>query len=105
MYKTLGTISLILVIIITAPYWLRTLNSWTVKTKDKRFFSLLKFLRKHLRMTDEYHGEAFFVVKNGLRYATPMFVVLVFVELSDVVRPEELQELAGKLRRSAFFTG
>lgn len=46
---------------------------------------LLKFLRKHLRMTDEYHGEAFFVVKNGLRYATPMFVVLVFVELSDVV--------------------
>ena len=46
MYKTLGTISLILVIIITAPYWLRTLNSWTVKTKDKRFFNLLKFLRK-----------------------------------------------------------
>lgn len=46
---------------------------------------LLKFLRKHLRMTDEYHGEAFFVVKNGLRYATPMFVVLVFIELSDVV--------------------
>lgn len=45
MYKTLGTISLILVIIITAPYWLRTLNSWTVKTKDKRFFNLLKFLR------------------------------------------------------------
>lgn len=47
--------------------------------------ALLKFLRKHIRMTDEYHGEAFFVVKNGLRYATPMFVVLVFVELSDVV--------------------
>jgi len=46
---------------------------------------LLKFLRKHIRMTDEYHGEAFFVMKNGLRYATPMFVVLVFVELSDVV--------------------
>ena len=43
MYKTLGIISLILVIIITAPYWLRTLNSWTVKTKDKRFFNLLKF--------------------------------------------------------------
>jgi len=46
---------------------------------------LLKFLRKHIRMTDEYHGEAFFVMKNGLRYATPMFVVLVFVEISDVV--------------------
>ncbi|WP_147693855.1 TerC family protein [Vogesella mureinivorans] len=46
---------------------------------------LLKFLRKHIRMTDEYHGEAFFVMKNGMRYATPMFLVLVFVELSDVV--------------------
>lgn len=46
---------------------------------------LLKFLRKHIRMTDDYHGEAFFVVKNGMRYATPMFLVLVFVELSDVV--------------------
>jgi tellurite resistance protein TerC len=46
---------------------------------------LLKFLRKHIRMTDDYHGEAFFVMKNGMRYATPMFLVLVFVELSDVV--------------------
>lgn len=46
MYKILGIISLILVIVITSPFWLRTLNSWTVKTKDKRFFNLLKFLRK-----------------------------------------------------------
>lgn len=46
MYKILGIISLILVIVITSPFWLRTLNSWTVKTKDKRFFYLLKFLRK-----------------------------------------------------------
>ena len=46
MYKTLGIISLILVILITAPYWLRMLNSWIFRTKDKRFMSLLKFLRK-----------------------------------------------------------
>lgn len=46
MYKTLGIISLILVVLITAPYWLRLLNSLTLKTKDKRFFGLLKFLRK-----------------------------------------------------------
>lgn len=46
---------------------------------------LLKFLRSRIRMTDEYHGEAFFVMKNGLRYATPMFLVLVMIELSDVV--------------------
>ncbi|MDC7713433.1 TerC family protein [Vogesella sp. LYT5W] len=47
--------------------------------------ALLRFLRQHIRMTTDYHGEAFFVMKNGLRYATPMFLVLVMVELSDVV--------------------
>ncbi len=47
--------------------------------------ALLKFLRGHIRMTNDYHGEAFFVIKDGLRYATPMFLVLVMVELSDVV--------------------
>lgn len=46
---------------------------------------LLKFLRRHIRMSNDYHGEAFFVMKDGLRYATPMFLVLVMVELSDVV--------------------
>ena len=46
MYKILGIISLVLVILITAPYWLRKLNGWTFKTKDKRFLALLKFLRK-----------------------------------------------------------
>ncbi|RKQ59995.1 TerC family protein [Vogesella indigofera] len=47
--------------------------------------ALLRFLRRHMRITDDYHGEAFFVMKNGLRYATPMFLVLMMVELSDVV--------------------
>lgn len=46
MYKILGIISLALVIVITAPYWLRKLNGWTLKTRDKRFLSLLKTLRK-----------------------------------------------------------
>lgn len=46
MYKILGIISVILVILITSPYWLRKLNGWTVKTKDKRFLALLKGLRK-----------------------------------------------------------
>lgn len=44
-YRTLGYITLALLVIVTAPYWLRTLNSWTIKTKDKRFLNFLKFLR------------------------------------------------------------
>lgn len=46
MYKWLGYISVVLVVLLTAPYWLRIINGWTFKTKDKRFFNLIKFLRK-----------------------------------------------------------
>jgi tellurite resistance protein TerC len=46
---------------------------------------VLKWMRSHLRMTNEYSGEHFTVVKNGLRYFTPLFAVLVMVEISDVI--------------------
>ncbi|KZE27280.1 tellurite resistance protein TerC [Crenobacter luteus] len=46
---------------------------------------VLKFLRGHLRMTNEFHGEKFFVIRDGVRYATPMFLVLMMIEFSDVV--------------------
>ena len=46
---------------------------------------LLRWLRGHMRITPGFHGEAFFVRLNGLRYATPMFVVLIMIEASDLV--------------------
>lgn len=46
---------------------------------------LLRWLRSHLRITDGFHGEHFFVRQNGLRWATPMFPVLVLIEASDLV--------------------
>ena len=46
---------------------------------------LLRWLRNHLRITDGFHGERFFVRQNGLRWATPMFLVLVLIEASDLV--------------------
>ncbi len=46
---------------------------------------VLRWMRSHLRMTDEYHGEHFTVMKNGLRYFTPLFAVLVMVEITDVI--------------------
>lgn len=46
---------------------------------------LLKWLRGHMRITDEYHGEKFFIMRDGLRYATPMLVVLIMVEITDVI--------------------
>jgi tellurite resistance protein TerC len=46
---------------------------------------VLRWMRGHMNITNEYHGPDFFVVKNGLRYATPMFVVLVLIEITDLI--------------------
>ena len=46
---------------------------------------LLRWLRGHLRITPGFHGEAFFIRKNGVLWFTPMFLVLILIEASDVV--------------------
>lgn len=46
---------------------------------------VLRIMRKRLPMTHDYQGHHFFVREQGKRLATPMFAVLVMVELTDVV--------------------
>lgn len=46
---------------------------------------VIRWIRGHLRMTDELHGEKFFVRRNGILFATPLLLVLIMVELSDVI--------------------
>lgn len=46
---------------------------------------LLRWLRGHLRITPGFHGQAFFVRIGGVRHATPMLLVLVMIEASDLV--------------------
>lgn len=46
---------------------------------------MIRWLRSKLRMTDELQGEKFFVRRNGLLFATPLLLVLIMVELSDVI--------------------
>lgn len=46
---------------------------------------LLKWLKNHIRVTDEYHDDKFWIYKNGVRWFTPMFLVLVLIEFSDVI--------------------
>lgn len=45
----------------------------------------LRWMRGHLRVTDKYHGEYFTVMKDGVRYFTPLFLVLVLIEVSDLI--------------------
>ncbi len=46
---------------------------------------LLKWVKKHMRITQQYHGDKFWIMKNGVRWFTPMFLVLVLIEFSDVI--------------------
>ncbi|MTH45786.1 TerC family protein [Intestinirhabdus alba] len=46
---------------------------------------LVRWLRGHLPMTDTIESEHFFVRKKGLLFATPLLLVLILVELSDVI--------------------
>ncbi len=49
---------------------------------SSKFYRLLK---RKLRFTSEYHQQKFVVRINGLRYFTPLFLVLVMVEFMDLV--------------------
>ncbi|YCH30055.1 TerC family protein [Erwinia sp. D4-22] len=103
-YGVLGAIVL-RTIMIFAGSWLVTQFSWILYlfgaflllTGIKMAFSkeddehsvgdkpVVRWLRSHLRMTDNLEGEKFFVRRNGLLYATPLLLVLIMVELSDVI--------------------
>ncbi len=46
---------------------------------------IVGFMRRHFRVTSEYEGHHFFTIRNGVRYITPLFLVLVLVEFTDIV--------------------
>ena len=46
---------------------------------------LIRLFRKFVPVTQELHGQSFFVKLNGLRHATPLLITLLFVELTDVI--------------------
>jgi len=60
-------------------------------TPDMQNNPLLAFLRRHLRVTDGLHGNAFVVTQphpatgKPVRWATPLFLALCMVELIDLV--------------------
>ena len=45
---------------------------------------VFRFANSHLRMTPDYHGGRFFVRAQGLLYATPLVLVLLIVEITDI---------------------
>ncbi|MEY3991402.1 MAG: inner membrane protein alx, partial [Pseudomonadota bacterium] len=45
----------------------------------------LKLLRKVLPVSQQYDGEKFFTVENGRKIATPLFMVICLIALTDVI--------------------
>lgn len=53
--------------------------------KDLAETLLFRWIKRHFRVTTEFHGESFFV-RQGKHWAmTPLFVALIFIEISDLV--------------------
>lgn len=46
---------------------------------------VVKWINNHYKVTPEYHGERFFIKKDKTLYLTPLFIVLVLVEISDLI--------------------
>ena len=59
------------------------------ETPDLANNPAIKWIRQHMKVTDELHGERFFITREEtgklVRYATPLFLVLVLVEFSDLI--------------------
>lgn len=55
------------------------------ETPDFANNRLLKWLRGSMNISDALQGEKFFIRRDGVRYATPLFLALVLVEISDLI--------------------
>lgn len=59
---------------------------WTINQKpDMENNRLVLLMRRHFRVTEQYEGHHFFTRRNGLLYLTPLALVLILVEVTDVV--------------------
>ena len=46
---------------------------------------IIKLFRRFFPVTPNFEGQKFFLIKNGVLYATPLMVALLFIELSDII--------------------
>lgn len=55
------------------------------KTPDLEANPALRWMRGHLRLTPDYYGRALVVRREGVRWYTPLFVVIVLIGITDVI--------------------
>ncbi|MFZ6871385.1 TerC family protein [Undibacterium sp. Di27W] len=103
LYGVLGAI-VMRIIMILAGSWVVTQFSWVLylfgifllvtgfrmlvsadKEPDLEANPVLRLAKKLLPFTNEFHKEKFSIKENGKRLFTPLFLVLILIEISDVV--------------------
>lgn len=103
LYGVLGAIVMRIAMIL-AGTWVVTQFSWVLyifgvfllftgfkmlvsaeKEPDLEANPVLRFAKKMLPFTNQFHGEKFSIIENGKRVFTPLFLVLILIEISDVV--------------------
>lgn len=53
--------------------------------KDPHDYGWVKYLSRHIRITTEYEGDRFVIKKEGKNFFTPLFMVLVIIEFTDLL--------------------
>ncbi len=53
--------------------------------KDYENSRIIQFVGRFFPITDRLEGDRFFIKKNHTLYATPLFVILVLIELTDII--------------------
>jgi len=47
--------------------------------------AIVKRIRSRIRMVDDFHGTKLFIKQNGIRFATPMFLVMIAIGSTDLL--------------------
>ncbi|MDP8239648.1 MAG: TerC/Alx family metal homeostasis membrane protein [Candidatus Hatepunaea meridiana] len=71
-------------------------------TKDVKNNVLVRLVRRRFSVTKNFHGDAFFIRRMGITFATPMLLVLVAIESSDVMFAVDSIPAAFAITRNPF---
>ncbi|SDY85075.1 tellurite resistance protein TerC [Lysobacter sp. yr284] len=55
------------------------------KSPDLEQNPMLKWMRGHLRLTDDYHDSKLSIMRDGKRWFTPLFAVIALIGVTDVI--------------------
>jgi tellurite resistance protein TerC len=65
--------------------WAQARSGGHSKDEDYQENGVLRFARRHLRTTEEYHSDRMAVTLDGKRYLTPLAIALIAIGTADII--------------------